>query len=61
MGKPEAINHVLPIVRYRKSFLRRNFRESPLRHYKFGWLQGLRKLLKALVAEGGFEPPTFGL
>jgi hypothetical protein len=33
-------------------------------NYKFGWLQGSRKLLKEktlLVAAGGFEPPTFGL
>src|SRR3979411_3353876 len=29
--KPEAINHVTPIVRYRKS-LSRNFPESPLWH-----------------------------
>jgi hypothetical protein len=32
--------------------------------YQFGWLQGLKNLLKGrnfLVAGGGFEPPTFGL
>jgi len=33
-------------------------------NYKFGWLQGLRNLLKGkkiLVAGVGFEPTTFGL
>ena len=56
-GNPEIIFLVLVIGDL--------FCSRPLkRNCQFGWLQGLRKLLKEknfLVAGGGFEPPTFGL